>query len=154
MNIEKFEDLQHHTEREIRDILGSDTTKVLKRKLHKMALTFQDERPEVLLGIDCLGLSVRTYRATKQKYSTIGSLLSATEKELRTIRGIGPKSRDELIQKVHALGFCFDFEREKKESFNRASMKYLSLKQRRDYLLEELNKVNKELENSPKQYIK
>lgn len=157
MNIEKLEDLQQYTEKEIQDILGGQATSILKKQLHKMGIIFKNERPEVLLGIEVLGLSVRTYNAVVQSYSTLGSLLGTTEKALRSVRGLGIKSRTELIEQVHACGLKFDYEKKEEESFYYDPSKYLSLKVRKEYLVKELNRVNEELEqleNMPKQYIK
>ena len=56
--------------------------------------------------IEDMDLSVRTYNCVKRAgYNTLGDLLTITYEQVYKIRNLGKRSLDELIDKVHGLGF-------------------------------------------------
>lgn len=67
----------------------------------------EEEKP-VSKNIEDLYLSVRSYNCLKRAgISTIDDLISKTEKEVKEIRNLGDKSYEEIIQKIHSLGYKF-----------------------------------------------
>lgn len=67
----------------------------------------QDEKEKVLeMTIEELDLSVRSYNCLKRAYiNTVQELTSKTEDEMMKVRNLGKKSLEEVIHKLHELGF-------------------------------------------------
>lgn len=67
----------------------------------------QDEKEKVLeMTIEELDLSVRSYNCLKRAYiNTVQELTSKTEDEMMKVRNLGKKSLEEVINKLHELGF-------------------------------------------------
>ena len=58
------------------------------------------------LTIDYLDLSVRSYNCLKNAgIKTIEDLISLSEGELMKVRNLGKKTFDEVVEKMHSLGF-------------------------------------------------
>ena len=63
--------------------------------------------------IEDLDLSVRAFNALKKAgNNTLEDVLNLSEDDLISIRSLGHKSRNEIIDKVHSLGFQFEYEKE------------------------------------------
>ena len=67
----------------------------------------QDEKEKVLeMTIEELDLSVRSYNCLKRaSINTVQELTSKTEDEMMKVRNLGKKSLEEVIHKLHELGF-------------------------------------------------
>ena len=67
----------------------------------------QDEKEIALeMTIEELDLSVRSYNCLKRAYiNTVQELTSKTEDEMMKVRNLGKKSLEEVIHKLHELGF-------------------------------------------------
>ena len=67
----------------------------------------QDEKEKVLeMIIEELDLSVRSYNCLKRaSINTVQELTSKTEDEMMKVRNLGKKSLEEVIHKLHELGF-------------------------------------------------
>jgi len=67
----------------------------------------QDEKEKVLeMTIEELDLSVRSYNCLKlASINTVQELTSKTEDEMMKVRNLGKKSLEEVIHKLHELGF-------------------------------------------------
>ena len=70
------------------------------------------ERPESIKGkylemtIEELDLSVRSFNCLKRAgIDTVEDLINRTEEEMIKVRNLGKKSLEEVIQKLHSLGF-------------------------------------------------
>ena len=67
----------------------------------------QDEKEKVLeMTIEELDLSVRSYNCLKRaSINTVQELTAKTEDEMMKVRNLGKKSLEEVIHKLHELGF-------------------------------------------------
>jgi len=72
------------------------------------------------MPVEQLNLSVRTINSLRHgNITTVGELISKKERELLALRGFGQKSKQELTERLEALGLSFvpdDEESEKEES--------------------------------------
>ena len=110
--------------------MGKKSAEEVIEKVHQLGFKFKYEeekndieqkRKQVLpsASIDVLRLSARLYNCLKKHYGkietmTIADLLEEIEEpeDLLKIRNMGKKSAEEVIEKVHKLGFRFKYEEE------------------------------------------
>lgn len=84
-------------------------------------------------GIEKLNLDARSYNALgRAKINSISDLVALDEKQLKRIRNLGKKSIDEIVDKVHELGYEFKKSEEKtnqeeSENQEKTSIKKLNL---------------------------
>jgi len=65
------------------------------------------------LPIERLNLSLRAYFCLKNfSIHTINDLINYKTSDLYRVRNLGSKCYDEIINKIHELGFCFEDEKE------------------------------------------
>ena len=65
------------------------------------------------MTIEELDLSVRSFNCLKRAgINTVEDLVSKTEEEMMKVRNLGRKSLEEVIEKLHSLGFSLSNEDE------------------------------------------
>lgn len=68
----------------------------------------EDDGEKLCMSIEELELSVRSYNClTRAGISTVGDLIDLTLEDLRQINNLGKKNFDEIVTKIHNLGFGF-----------------------------------------------
>ena len=95
--------------------LGKKTYDEIIEKVHSLGYKFADEEPgeekedeDTEIRIESLGLSTRVYNVFRMyEIDTIGKLISKSKIDIMKMEGLGQKSYDEIIEKVHSLGYKF-----------------------------------------------
>lgn len=68
----------------------------------------EDDGEKLCMSIEDLDLSVRSYNClSRAGIQTVGDLINLTLEDLAKTRNLGKKSMDEIVKKVHDLGFGF-----------------------------------------------
>ncbi len=68
----------------------------------------EDDGKKLCMPIEELELSVRSYNClTRAGIATVGDLIDLTLEDLRQINNLGKKNFDEIVAKIHNLGFGF-----------------------------------------------
>ncbi len=82
--------------------LGRSAAPVISRGIGTGLALSEEQRH---MPISELGLSIRTYNALRRTgIATVGQLLELTEEEILSLRNFGPKSYEELRQRLQELG--------------------------------------------------
>lgn len=69
---------------------------------------YEDDGEKLCMSIEELDLSVRSHNClTRAGIATVGDLIDLTLEDLRRINNLGKKNFDEIVTKVHNLGFGF-----------------------------------------------
>ena len=82
--------------------------KVLSEHLKLFINLSESGREAVVMNIDELELSVRSYNCLKRaNINTVEELISKTQDEMMKVRNLGRKSLDEVVAKLNELGLSF-----------------------------------------------
>jgi len=108
-------ELDENTKKELKEIYDKGREDKQKenseKETIKQMMVDEAHRQAENISIEELGLSVRTYNGINRiGCETLKDILGKSEDELIGIRNLGDRSRKELIDKIHSLGFKFDFE--------------------------------------------
>ena len=85
----------------------------------KQVLNIYNKSLDLEISIENLELSARTYNAiARSGIKSVNNLISTPKESIKEIRNLGDSSYNELINKIHSLGFKFKDELEEEKDSN------------------------------------
>lgn len=126
-----------------------------EERAEKDIVTADEKTKTGLLTIE-LGLSVRSYNClARAGFDNVDDILDLEEKNFRKIRNLGPKSVDEVIEKIHSFGLNMKWEEEKtntdadlKASIQQLKTAYSNLKDKEEESEELKRQLQEKMESA------